>query len=167
MEQNKCTRGTAELFKNCVKLTLCIIFLLIQPFLRDLQHPRQWDVTTLIIFSPVLRFLLLIDQCPGQLVDTASFSADRFMQRGGFLARLFETGEREKFLMSLYCFPLHLRTSAREDAYLAFKGMNVSFLGEETSRKPMSKADEIFVSLPDAIALDPSDQRETKLKYVS
>lgn len=69
--------------------------------------------------------------------------------------------------MSLYCFPLHLRTSAREDVYLAFKDMNVSFVGEETSRKPMSEADEIFFSLPDAIALDPSEQREKKLKYVS
>lgn len=67
-------------------------------------------------------------------------------QRAGFLACLCKDEVPSRYLLTLYCFPAHLRSKLISDISSTYF---VNMQGEGTSQIPLSNGDEILVSLSD------------------
>ena len=70
------------------------------------------------------------------------------LQQAGFFARLYATGKPTNYLLTLYCFPLHLK----EQVYTPLPPIarNVCAQGGGNSLKPLCKEDQMSVSLSQA-----------------
>ena len=65
-------------------------------------------------------------------------------QRAGFLACMCRNVRRERYLLKLFCFPLHLKSKVNKNTV---KNYDVIFQGDGNSKKPLFNEDETSVSL--------------------
>ena len=65
-------------------------------------------------------------------------------QRAGFLACMCRNVGRERYLLKLFCFPLHLKSKVNKNTV---KNYDVIFQGDGNSKKPLFNEDETSVSL--------------------
>ena len=80
-----------------------------------------------------------------------SLTRTLMLQRVGFLARLYATVNPTIYVLTLYCFPLHLEEQVYTRASLA--GLCVRAQAEGNSLKPLCKGDWMSVSLSKAFTL--------------
>ena len=73
-------------------------------------------------------------------------------QRAGFLACLCNDAVPTRYLLNLFCFPLHLKSKVISDINVSSYFAN--FQGEGTSRKSLYNEDETFVSLSEGFKVD-------------
>ena len=84
-------------------------------------------------------------------------------QPAGFLACLCSDAVPERFLLKLFCFPLHLRSKVNHD----ISKYVVIYQGDGNSRKPLSNDDETFVALSEGLKVHGEENTEDiSLRYV-
>ena len=84
------------------------------------------------------------------------------LQEVGFFARLYATGNPSIYVLTLYCFPLHLREQVQTP--LSPDLRRVCAQGGGNSRKPLCKEDWMSVSLSNAFTLLQEENLDNFLK---
>lgn len=140
--------NTDELYETCTGVKQFVITIFNQAALFPLRFRHEFHVS----------------ERPVESVEPVP-SYESTPQDAGFLACLCAKGEN--YLMILCCFPLHLKAAARKKICRAHEEVRVILEGEETSKKPLTKKDEIFFSLPDALTpCEEKDKKDRFLRYV-
>ena len=76
--------------------------------------------------------------------DVSNLDRRSMKQRAGFLACMCRNVRRERYLLKLFCFPLHLKSKVNKNTV---KNYDVIFQGDGNSKKPLFNEDETSVSL--------------------
>ena len=76
--------------------------------------------------------------------DVSNLDRRSMKQRAGFLACMCRNVRRERYLLRLFCFPLHLKSKVNKNTV---KNYDVIFQGDGNSKKPLFNEDETSVSL--------------------
>ena len=76
--------------------------------------------------------------------DVSDLARRSMKQRAGFLACMCRNVGRERYLLKLFCFPLHLKSKVNKNTV---KNYDVIFQGDGNSKKPLFNEDETSVSL--------------------
>ena len=76
--------------------------------------------------------------------DVSNLDRRSMKQRAGFLACMCRNVRRERYLLKLFCFPLHLKSKVNKNTV---KNYHVIFQGDGNSKKPLFNEDETSVSL--------------------
>lgn len=76
--------------------------------------------------------------------DVSDLARRSMKQRAGFLACMCRNVRRERYLLKLFCFPLHLKSKVNKNTV---KNYDVIFQGDGNSKKPLFNEDETSVSL--------------------
>ena len=77
--------------------------------------------------------------------DVSNLDRRSMKQRAGFLACMCRDVLPERYLLKLFCFPLHLKSKVNMD--IAELNYDVIFQGDGNSKKPLFNEDETSVSL--------------------
>ena len=122
------------------------------------------DVVKFVSFS--LRYWVWIDRLklPFVTLKNAAYDFSRrlMLQEVGFFARLYATGNPTTYVLTLYCFPLHLREQVQTP--LSPDLRRVCAQGGGNSRKPLCKEDWMSVSLSEAFTLKQEENLDNFLK---
>ena len=76
--------------------------------------------------------------------DVSNLDRRSMKQRAGFLACMCRNVRSERYLLKLFCFPLHLKSKVNKNTV---KNYHVIFQGDGNSKKPLFNEDETSVSL--------------------
>ena len=76
--------------------------------------------------------------------DVSNLDRRSMKQRAGFLACMCRNVRRERYLLRLFCFPLHLKSKVNKNTV---KNYDVIFQGDGNSKKPLFNEDETSVAL--------------------
>ena len=76
--------------------------------------------------------------------DVSDLARRSMKQRAGFLACMCRNVRRERYLLKLFCFPLHLKSKVNKNTV---KNYDVIFQGDGNSKKPLFNEDETSVAL--------------------
>ena len=76
--------------------------------------------------------------------DVSDLDRRSMKQRAGFLACMCRNVRSERYLLKLFCFPLHLKSKVNKNTV---KNYHVIFQGDGNSKKPLFNEDETSVSL--------------------
>ena len=76
--------------------------------------------------------------------DVSDLARRSMKQRAGFLACMCRDVVPERYLLKLFCFPLHLKSKVNKNTV---KNYDVIFQGDGNSKKPLFNEDETSVAL--------------------
>ena len=124
------------------------------------------DVVKFVSFS--FRYWVWIDPLKRSFAILKNLANDLYrklmLQQVGLFARLYARGNPPNYVLTLCCFPLHLK----EQVYTPLSPVprNVCAQGRGNSLKPLCKADRISVSLSKAFTLMQEENLDNFLTWV-
>ena len=124
------------------------------------------DVVKFVSFS--FRYWVWIDRLKLPFVTLKNLADDfcrrLMLQEVGFFARLYATGNPPIYVLTLCCFPLHLKEQVQNP--LSPDLRRVCAQGGGNSRKPLCKEDWMSLSLSEAFTLMQEENLDNFLKWV-
>ena len=134
---------------------------------------EDWKINLQVVSSQLLifsfRFWVWLDWMKKPAVSMKTSVRDLYRrlmaQEARFLACLWDIGKPGDYLLTLCCFPFHLKNLVQEGLSSTYR---VCCQGEENSLKPLCREDQAFVSLSEAFIVVQKVQFENFfLKLVS
>ena len=155
---------------------ICLYSLVLECARSDLMM-NDWDAlfTSMTIWIDVVKFVsfsfrywVWIDRLKSPfaiLKNLADYLYRRLMsQEVGFFARLYAAENARNYVLTLWCFPLHLKEQVQT---LLSTGLHrVCAQGGGNSQKPLCKEDRMSVSLSKAFTLMQAENLDNFLRWV-